>query len=112
MADMVVVENNPAPVILPVPEIEPPAPVVTIPAPVRLPTALICDPDEIFPLADTNPVTYTPVLASTATLLVPETVMVIFPFAVEILILLVPLAILLDELVTVSPVRLTPLPKI
>ena len=105
------VEKLPA-MMLPEPEIDPAEPVVVIPAPVRLPTALTPDPVLTLPLDDINPVTYTPVLAITAILLIPATVITILALATGMLIALVPLAIALDvPPAAFIPVSADPLPK-
>ena len=109
---MLPVDDMAPAVIVPVPEIDPPAPVVVIPEAVRLPTALRVPPELIFPVADIDPVTDIPVLKNTAMLEMPPTVMIGLPLATGMLILLVPLEILLAELVTWRPVSDTPLPKI
>ena len=109
---MLPVVVKPPAVTVPVPEIAPPAPVVVIPAAVRLPTALTPEPVLTLPVVVIVPVTDTPVVENTAILDVAPMVTMALPFAAGKLILLVPLAMLFAVLVTVSPVRLAPLPNI
>ena len=66
--------------------------------------------DVILPDADSNPVTYSPVVANTATLAVPPTPTLILPLAAVTVTLLLPELMLAT--VVMIPVRLAPLPRI
>ena len=99
-----------APAILP-PD---PAPVIKLP-PVMLPVAdinppVMMLPPVILPLALSTPVTYSPVVANTATLPVPPTPTETLPPELTTVTLLVPLLIFATDVIT--PVNNAPLPKI
>ena len=64
----------------------------------------------MLPLALINPVTYSPVVAHTATLLVPPTPTEILPPELTTVTLLVPLLMLATLVIT--PLKQAPLPKI
>ena len=66
-------------------------------------------PPMILPVADIKPVTYSPVVANTATLPVPPTPTVMFPPELTTVTFDVPLLILATDVIT--PVRLAPLPR-
>ena len=78
------------------------APAVERFPPVTLPFAITSAlantlPPEILPLAEINPVMYAPVFENTATFAVPVIFTVAFPFALGMLILLLPLLILVTD---------------
>ena len=81
-------------------------------APVILPPDPVVEmlPPVMLPVTDTSPVTYSPVVAHTTTLLVPPIPAVILLPELTTVILLVPL--LIFELLVLTPVSNEPLPKI
>ena len=100
------------PLTLPVALINPP---VNILPPVMFPVALAVPPvaklpPVMVPVALIKPVTYSPVVANTATLPVPPIPTVTFPPELTTVTLLVPLLIFATLVIT--PVSETPLPKI
>ena len=95
VSTMLPLVNKLPPVMLPVAE--------TCPAVVKLPPV-------IFPVADSNPVTYSPVVANTATLLVPPTPTAMLPPELTTVTFDVPLLMLATLVMT--PDKNAPLPKI
>ena len=91
------------------PEMFPPDPLVVMLLAVTLPVADTEPLVLMLPLTDSNPVIYSPVVANTATLLVPPMPTVTLPPELTTVTLLVPLLILATLVIT--PVRLAPLPK-
>ena len=83
----------------------------TILAPVILPPdpEVVMFPLVILPVTDNNPVMYSPVVANTATLLVPPIPIATLPPELTTVTLLVPLLMLDTEVIT--PLRNAPLPK-
>ena len=78
-------------------------PAVKLPAVIKLPPVML-------PVAEINPVIYSPVVANTATLLVPSMPIVTLPPELTTVTLLVPLLILATLVIT--PVNNAPLPSI